>query len=104
MAESHLTQHPRIYKPPTPLADAIQQVDYWMESPTVRLIGEGPGYWEHLRSLLAAGKGLGPLVHDARVAALCRAHGVDEIWTADRDYSRLPGPLARNPLVGPPHT
>jgi len=94
--------HPRIYKPPTPLADAIQQVDYWMESPTVRLIGEGPGYWEHLRSLLTAGKGLGPLVHDARVAALCRAHGVDEIWTADRDYSRFPGTLARNPLVGPP--
>jgi toxin-antitoxin system PIN domain toxin len=94
--------HPRIYKPPTPLADAIQQVDYWMESPTLRLIGEGLGYWDQLKSLLVGGKGLGPLVHDARVAALCRAHGVAEIWTADRDYSRFSGTLARNPLVGHP--
>jgi toxin-antitoxin system PIN domain toxin len=91
--------HPRIYRPPTPLADAVLQVDYWMESPSLRLIGEGLGYWDHLKSLLAAGKAVGPLVHDARVGAICRASGVSEIWTADRDYSRFPGILVRNPLV-----
>src|SRR5215469_7523321 len=77
--------HPRIYKPPTPLADAVLQVDYWLESPTLKLLGEAPGYWDHLKSLLTAGKIAGPLVHDARIAALCRLHGVREIWTADRD-------------------
>jgi hypothetical protein len=41
--------HPRIYKPPTPLDHAILQVDYWMESPSLRLIGEEPGYWEHFK-------------------------------------------------------
>ncbi|MGA2329031.1 MAG: hypothetical protein ABSH05_22410 [Bryobacteraceae bacterium] len=70
-----------------------------MESPSLRLIGEAPGYWEHLKPLLEAGKVAGPLVHDARVAAICRAAGVREIWTADRDYSRLPGIIVRNPLV-----
>ena len=35
--------HPKIYKPPTSLEDAILQVDYWMESPTLRLIGEAAG-------------------------------------------------------------
>ena len=91
--------HPKICRPPTPLRDAALQVDYWMESPSLRLIGEGPGYWEHLKPLLEAGKVAGPLVHDARVAAICRASGVREIWTADRDYSRLPGIIVRNPLL-----
>ena len=93
--------HPRIYRPPTSTPDAIHQVDYWMESPTLRLLGEDAGYWEHLKSTLTTAKAVGPLVHDARVAAICRNAGVGEIWTADRDYSRFPGILARNPLVAP---
>jgi toxin-antitoxin system PIN domain toxin len=91
--------HPKIYKPPTPLHDAILQVEYWMESPTLRLLGEGPGYWDHLKPLLLAGKIAGPQVHDARVAAICRASGVSEIWTADRDYSRFSGLPLHNPLI-----
>ncbi len=93
--------HPRIYKPPTAANDAILQVEYWRESPTIRLIGEDAGYWDHLRSILIAGKVAGPLVHDARVAAICRCCGVNEIWTVDRDLSRFPGIVAHNPLVGP---
>ena len=91
--------HPRIYKPPTQTKDAIRQVDYWIESPTLRLIGEDTDYWEHLTSILIAGTTVGPIVHDARVAAICRSSGVSEIWTADRDYSSFPGIVARNPLV-----
>lgn len=70
-----------------------------MESPTLHLLGEGPGYWEHLKEILAAGKAVGPLIHDGRVAALCRAGGVREIWSADRDYSRFAGLRVRNPLL-----
>lgn len=91
--------HPRIYDPPTSVADAVGQVENWMESPTLQLIGEPWGYWRHLKPLLAAGKITGPLVHDARVAAICRANGVREIWTADRDFSRFPGLTVRSPLV-----
>ena len=94
-----IVTHPKIYRPPTPLADAIHQAGYWMESPTLRLIGEPPGYWEHLTSMLTAAKVTGPVVHDARVAAICRASGVREIWTADRDYARFAGFPARNPLL-----
>jgi toxin-antitoxin system PIN domain toxin len=91
--------HPRIYRPPTPLDDALRQVDYWIESPTLRMLGEPEEYWGVARPLLAASKAIGPLVHDARVAAICRVSGVTEIWTADRDYSRFPGLAVRNPLV-----
>ncbi len=92
--------HPRLYRPPTPLEDAILQIDYWLESPSLRVVAEEPGYWERLKPLLAAGRTLGPLVHDARVAAICQAHAVRELWSADRDYSRFPGLRVRNPLLG----
>ncbi len=91
--------HPRIYRPPTPLADATLQVDYWLESPTLQLIGEAPAYWGHLKAQLAAGKVAGPLVHDARIAAICRSHAIRELWTVDRDYTRFDGLRIRNPLI-----
>jgi len=91
--------HPRIYKPPTPLRDALLQVDYWMESPGLRLLGEGPGYWNHLKDMLDAGKAVGPMVHDGHIMAICRDHGVREIWTSDRDFTRFKGIRTRNPLL-----
>jgi predicted nucleic acid-binding protein len=39
-------------------------------------------------------------IHDARIAAICLQHGVSELWTADRDFSRFPKVKVRNPLVG----
>jgi toxin-antitoxin system PIN domain toxin len=92
--------HPRIYRPPTPLRDALLQVDYWMESPGLQLLGEGLSYWGHLKDILSAGKAVGPMVHDGHVMAVCLGHGVREIWTADRDYSRFRGIRTRNPLIG----
>jgi hypothetical protein len=94
-----IVTHPRIYRPPTPLATALDQVSAWTESPSLLLLAEAPGYWEVLRPLLEGGRVVGPLVHDARVAALCAQHGATELWSADRDLSRLQGLSVRNPLL-----
>ncbi len=95
-----IVTHPRIYAPPTPLAVAVDQVDAWLESPSLTLLAESEIYWPALRTALQEGRIAGPLVHDARVAALCRLHGVRELWSADKDFSRFPGLPVRNPLVG----
>jgi hypothetical protein len=95
-----IVTHPRIYNPPTPLKIALEQVDAWLESPSLVLLAEAPGYWPELRATLQTGRVAGPLVHDARVAALCQSHGVRELWTADRDFSRFPSLMVKNPLVG----
>jgi len=92
--------HPRIYAPPTPLSSAIDQVEAWFESPGLILLAETEEYWPELRSALEQGRVSGPIVHDARVAAICRDHGVRELWTTDRDFSRFPSLTVRNPLVG----
>jgi toxin-antitoxin system PIN domain toxin len=95
-----IVTHPRIYAPPTPLEKAIDQVEAWLESPSLVLLSESGDYWLQLRSILQTGRVSGPQVHDARVAALCQQHGVSELWTIDRDFSRFPGSTVRNPLVG----
>jgi len=92
--------HPRIYDPPTTQERALKQVEAWIESPSLVLLGEGPGYVEHLKALITASRVTGAKVHDARVAALCAYHGVRELWTADRDFSRFPSVSVRNPMVG----
>lgn len=94
-----IVTHPRIFSPPTPFVTAIEQVDAWMESPTVALLAESELHWRELRSLLLAGRITGLGVHDARIAALCLQHGVIELWSADRDFGRFPALKVTNPLV-----
>lgn len=95
-----IVTHPRIYSPPTPIATAIEQVDAWLQSPTLEMLGESRGYWDALRTLVERGQMVGPRVHDARIAALCRNHAVRELWSADRDFTRFPDLQVRNPLAG----
>jgi toxin-antitoxin system PIN domain toxin len=94
-----ITTHPRIFRTPTPVEAALDQVEAWLESPSLTMLGEGEDYWPILRRLTATGRVDGPRVHDARVAALCLSHAVRELWTADRDFSRFPALKVRNPLV-----
>lgn len=94
-----IVTHPRIYAPPSPPAVALAQIDAWLESPGLNLLAEGEGHWPALRQTLQAARVSGPLVHDARVAALCLRHGVSELWTADRDFGRFAALRVRNPLV-----
>ena len=94
-----IVSHPRIFVSPTPLERAVDQVAAWLESPTLVLLSEGPGYWSRLSAMVLAGRVAGPVVHDARIAALCLVNGVSELWSADRDFGRFPALKVRNPLV-----
>lgn len=94
-----IATHPRVFKPATSIADAVNQIEYWMESPAFQLIGESDDYWSCLKETVQAGKIAGPGVHDARIAAICKAHHVSVLWSADRDFSRMSGLKIVNPLL-----
>lgn len=94
-----IATHPRIFAPPTPPALAVEQVEAWLESPSLVLLAESDRHWTQLKSMLSAARVTGPQVHDARVAALCVQHGVRELWSTDRDFSRFPHLTVVNPLV-----
>jgi toxin-antitoxin system PIN domain toxin len=89
----------RIYKPASPLSNAFAFLRSMLSSPQVQLLAEGPGYLDKLCEIALAAKLSGPRIHDARIAALCLHHGVNELWSADRDFSAFPQLRVRNPLV-----
>jgi uncharacterized protein len=68
-----------------------------MESPALTLLAENELYWLALRRTLETA--MVAHAHDARIAALCVAHGVSELWSADRDFSRFGEVKVTNPLV-----
>jgi toxin-antitoxin system PIN domain toxin len=90
--------HPRIYKSPTPLPIALAQLRALAELPQIDWLAEGDGYLDRFETLAVPAQTLGGAVHDARIAALCLHHGVRELWSADRDFSRFTAPRVRNPL------
>jgi uncharacterized protein len=39
------------------------------------------------------------MIHDARIAALCVAHGVESLFTRDRDFALFPELPTRDPFA-----
>ncbi|MBZ5592249.1 MAG: PIN domain-containing protein [Acidobacteriia bacterium] len=94
-----IVTHLKVFRPPTPLREAIRTVEAWFETPSCHVIGEAAGYWDELKLTLESGRITGPATHDARIFAICRLHGVRELWSADRDFSRFAGVRVVNPLI-----
>ncbi len=90
--------HPRVFDPPTDLDVAVEDLESLLQAPSLVLLSEGPAHRAAMRQALLAGRATGNLVHDAHIAALLAEHGVRELWTADRDFSRFPGLKVRDPL------
>jgi uncharacterized protein len=92
--------NPRIWKDAASTAQqASAQVGAWCGSPSLVLIGESEGFWTVLEPLLARPRVRGAVAHDAHVAAICLAHGVEALLTRDRDFALFPELRTRNPFA-----
>jgi toxin-antitoxin system PIN domain toxin len=67
--------------------EAWAQIEAWLDAPSLRLLSETEEFAGVLQRFLTFPRVRGPVVHDARVAALCVAHGVERLLTRDRDFS-----------------
>ena len=90
---------PRLWNPPSTIQQALTAVDRWRVSTGLRFIHEAADHYQRLSPMLIAADITGARVHDARVAVICLSHGVRELWTIDRDFSRFPTLTVRNPLI-----
>jgi uncharacterized protein len=82
----------------TPPERGWAQIHAWADSPSVVLLSEPPGFHQLLESFLTRPRVTGPIVHDARVAALCVAYGVDVLISRDRDFQLFPELRLENPF------
>ena len=94
-----VTTNRRIWKDnATPPAHAWHQFQAWTASPSSRMIGETEDFEEVLGRFVQRPHVVGGVVHDARIAALCVAHGAEELLTRDRDFSLFPELRTRDPF------
>ena len=92
--------HPRIYRPPTEMALALEAMTSLLNLSQVQLLTETADHGSILGDLLLHSQGVtGPKVRDARIAAICLGHGVRALWSADRDFSWFPALKVVNPLA-----
>jgi toxin-antitoxin system PIN domain toxin len=92
--------NPRIWKDVASAPNqAWSQLDAWLSSPTLQLLSEPEDFCKILGDFLTRPRVRGPIVHDARVAAICVAHAVDPLLTRDRDFELFPELKRKNPFA-----
>ena len=64
------------------------------------LIGETDDFLEILERFVQRPRVIGGVAHDARIAAICVAHGAEALLTGDRDFSLFPELKTRDPIAG----
>ena len=89
--------HRKIFKKPTPLAQALEFVDDIRSRAEVHLLRPGTGHWKIFLDLCRRGDARGNLVPDAFHAALAIELGCEWL-TLDRGFARFPGLKWRHPL------
>jgi len=90
--------HPRVYHPPIPLKVVLQDLRRILDSPMLMLLNETPNHTEVMMSVIEEAGVSGNLIHDAHIAALCIEHGISELITGDRDFSRFASLSVINPF------
>jgi toxin-antitoxin system PIN domain toxin len=89
--------HPRAFRTPTPIRDALAFADAVRGQPNCVLVAPGERHWDLFTRLVRESGAKGNLVPDAYLAALAIESGCEWI-TTDRDYARFRGLRWRHPL------
>ncbi|MPZ66475.1 MAG: PIN domain-containing protein [Pseudonocardiaceae bacterium] len=99
MAYLRIATHPSVFEQPLDPDVARGNLGSLLDRAHVRCPGEGSGFWQVYETTVGDDVIRGNLVTDAHIAALMRQHGVDTIWTADRDFRRFADVTARDPYA-----
>lgn len=92
-----ITTHPGIFKPPSPLTEALSFAEAIRSQPGFTPIVPGPRHWEIFTRLCRDREATGNLIPDAFLAAMViEAEG--EWVSTDRGFSRFAGLRWRHPL------
>ena len=91
--------HSRVYHPPMPRDAALADLRAILASPSLTLLSETSRHAELMDEVVRASSAAGNLMHDAHIATLCLEHGVTELITGDRDFSRFKGLKVTDPFA-----
>lgn len=92
-----LVSNPRIFEQPETVDEAWQQIEEWLDCPSVWMPQPGDRHRDILRPLLLNQGMRANLVPDAHLAALAIEHGLI-LCSTDGDFARFPGLRWENPM------
>jgi toxin-antitoxin system PIN domain toxin len=98
LAFLRLMTNPRVFPQPLSMRDAWGQVESWLSRDVVWIPTPTARHADILARLIAQPGVRGNLVHDADLAALAIAHGL-ELCSADGDFARFKDLRWFNPLA-----
>ena len=98
MAYLRIATHSSIFAAPLSPREAEANVESLLALPRVRVLGEGDGFWSAYRAV-AGTPVRGNLVPDAHLAALLLEHGVDLLYSRDRDFLKFPTLRVEDPFT-----
>lgn len=79
--------------------EAWSQVEAWTGSPSLSLLSEPADFTTVLAQFARLPRVRGLVIHDARIAAICLAHGVEALLSRDRDFALFPMLTVRDPFA-----
>jgi toxin-antitoxin system PIN domain toxin len=85
-----VTTHPRVFKEPSALDEALQFAEVLLAQPGCVVVEPGEAHWNIFTRLCRAADARGSLVPDAWFAAMAIEAGCEWV-TLDRDYARFSG-------------
>lgn len=94
-----IVTHPRIFRAPSPMSEALTFAATVRDQPTCHPIFPGAQHWSIFTRLCQQAGVKGNLVPDAFFAALAIESGCEWV-SADGDFARFPGLRWRHPLGG----
>lgn len=89
--------NPKIFKTPTPIDKARNQLRTLVESDFI-ILRETENSLMNLMELIAKSRVYGSMIHDARIASTCLENGINTIYTFDRDFNRFVDMKTKNIL------
>ncbi len=95
-----LATHPRVFAHPLTVAQALAQMQEWLDLPSARVVLEPDDHWQTLHDLIATVGTAGNLTTDAHLAALAISQRAT-LASCDADYLRFRQLRWENPLARP---
>ena len=77
---------------------AWQQLAAWAKSPSVQLLSETEDFLVVLERFARHPRVNGRILHDAKIAAICVAHGAEVLLSCNRDFALFPELRTRDPF------
>ena len=99
MSYLRIATHPSVFARPLTPDEAMTNIETLLGLPHARFLAEEEGFWNVYRELAGETPIRGNLVPDAHLAAILRQHGVNRLYTHDRDLLRFSFLDVHDPLV-----